>query len=83
MTVYSAQTSSYVYVAHWHGLDADTITAAREGRNSACVDCQAEPLDGGLRCHPCFTAICDRNRQTARRNLSAGRRRNLPNRSAA
>jgi hypothetical protein len=35
---------------------------AQKGQNEACVDCQAEPLFGGMRCLDCFQARCDRIR---------------------
>lgn len=43
--------------SHWEGVSDPAIARARLCENTACVDCGAEPLCGGLRCHPCFLAV--------------------------
>jgi len=49
-------------VAHWDGVPDVTLTLAREGVNTYCVDCRDWPLGGGLRCRPCFTATVVKRR---------------------
>lgn len=46
-----------IVTAHWRGVSDLRLVRAREGTNLACVDCGGEPLGGGLRCGPCFTAV--------------------------
>lgn len=47
---------------HWGPIPAQDrpqlLERARCGANTACVDCGATPIDGGLRCPPCFLVCC-------------------------
>jgi len=51
--------------AHWGGVADATLELAREGLNTCCVDCSAWPMDGGLRCVPCFIATVVERRKAA------------------
>ena len=48
--------------AHWSPIPEQDrprlLELVRAGANVACVDCGASPLDGGLRCVPCFGKRC-------------------------
>ena len=52
-------------VAHWDGVTDAALELVREGLNTACVDCGSWPMDGGLRCGPCFTAVVLERRKEA------------------
>ena len=52
-------------VAHWDGVTDAALELVRGGLNTACVDCSAWPMDGGLRCQPCFTAVVLERRKVA------------------
>lgn len=51
--------------AHWDGIPTVYIAAARDGINPRCVDCQSEPMAGGLRCATCFATTVQRRKASA------------------
>lgn len=42
---------------HWSGVPEHRIVLAREGVNTVCVGCGAEPMAGGLRCVACYCMV--------------------------
>ena len=48
---------------HWGPIPAadrpQLLETVRAGANTACVDCGDVPVDGGLRCYPCFRVCCE------------------------
>ena len=42
---------------HLDGVSDLAIGRARDGTNRHCVDCDGEPMGGGLRCPDCFFAL--------------------------
>jgi hypothetical protein len=52
-------------VANWDGVTAAALEVVRGGLNTSCVDCGDRPMDGGLRCQPCFTTVVLKRRKAA------------------
>ena len=52
-------------VAHWDGVSDAALELVRGGLNTSCVDCGDWPMDGGLRCQPCFTTVVLERRKEA------------------
>ena len=42
---------------HLTGIPEAIVDLARKGTNEACVDCDGEPMGGGLRCPDCYSAL--------------------------